>query len=218
MKKIPYISILCLLVAFNLKAQETSTTQESNSNYIEFNDSKNIVHGVYLGLTFYYGEIDGKSTYLGGAKIAYVANQKFEVGVAGVGFYSDQNSNGPLENNDVFGGYGGLHLEPIFFGNSSFSLSIPMLIGGGAVGHSNENWDDVIDGNEIYVEDWDPFFVFEPGVSLQYNISSYLQFEMGVKYRLTSDVDLYPGSIENVNGFSGGLGIKIGVFNLGKKG
>lgn len=218
MKKITYSILLSfILISLNLQAQETLNTSDTNSNYIEFNDRKNIVNGVYLGFTFYYGEIDGKSSYMGGAKIAFVANQKFEVGVAGVGFYSDQNSNGPLEDNDVFGGYGGFHLEPIFFGNSTFSLSVPMLIGGGAVGHSFEDWNDVIDGNKIYVEDWDPFFVFEPGVSLQYNISSYLQFEMGVKYRLTSEVNLYPGSIENVNGFSGGIGIKFGVFNLGKK-
>ena len=215
MKKLIYSLIFCITF-IPIQAQETST-YEDNSNYIEFNDSQNIVHGVYFGLSFYYGEIDGKSSYMGGAKIAYVANQKFEVGFAGVGFYSYQDTNGPLKNNDVFGGYGGLHLEPIFFGNSEFSLSIPMLIGGGAVGHSLEDWDDVIDGEEIYVEDWDPFFVFEPGVSIQYNISPYLQFEIGVKYRLTSEVDLYPGSIENVNGFSGGIGLKIGVFNLGVK-
>jgi hypothetical protein len=31
-------------------------------------------------------------------------------------------------------------------------------------------------------------------------------------------VSLYPGSLKNLNGFSAGFGIKIGVFNLGKKG
>lgn len=211
MKKIQFSIILALsIMSIQLRAQEYE-------DYIEFNDSKNIVHGVYLGLNFNYGEMDGKSTYLAGAKVAYVANQKFEVGFTGVGFYSDQNSNGPIDNNDIYGAYGGLHLEPILFGNSAVSLSFPILVGGGAASHSDDDFDSTFDFEHTYYEDWEPFFVFEPGVSILYNISSYLQFEMGIKYRLTSDINLYPGGIENLNGFSGGVGLKVGVFNLGKK-
>jgi hypothetical protein len=203
MKNLACLLVLTIFVSgFHLKAQ-------NSEDYIEFDDRKNVVHGVYLGLNFLYGEIDGESAYMGGAKVAYVANQKFEVGFAGVGFYTEQSSEGPVDSHDVYGGYGGLHLEPIFFGDSMFSVSIPMLIGGGAAGHSS-------DFDDYYVENWDPFFVFEPGVSLLYNVSSYLQFEIGVKYRWTSDIDLYPDGPENLNGFSGGIGLKIGVFNLGK--
>ncbi len=198
------------IISIQLQAQESE-------DYIEFNDSKNIVHGVYLGLSFYYGEIDGKSTYLAGAKIAYVANKKFEVGFTGVGFYSDQNSNGPFDNYDIYGVYGGLHLEPILFGDSAVSLSFPILIGGGAANYTTDDFDSIFDFEHTYIDDWDPFFVFEPGVSVLYNISSYLQFEMGIKYRFTSNISLYPGGVENLNGLSGGIGLKVGVFNLGKK-
>ena len=220
MKKTLYLLICIVFIAAKSNAQETKTAVDSTStnNYIEFNDTNNTVNGVYVGLTFYYGEIDGKSSFMNGLKIAYVANQKFEVGISGVGFLSDQNSNGPLEDNDVFGGYGGIYLAPIFFGDSNFSLSIPITIGGGAVVHSFDDWYDFDHDYEINADDWDPFFVFEPGLSVEYNISNNLKFEMGVKYRLTSEVNLYPGSITNVNGFSGGIGLKIGVFNLGKKG
>jgi len=210
MKKIQYtvIGILTLFV-FQAKAQDSS-------DYVEFNDARNVVHGVYLGINMAYGEIDGKSTYLAGGKIAYVANRKFEIGVAGVGFYTDQNFSGPLENIDLVGGYGGFHIEPIFFGKSAFNLSVPILIGGGAVGHVNENWDDVIEYGGAEIENWDPFFVFEPGISGQYNISRYIQFEVSVKYRLSSTINLYPGSVTDINGFSAGLGFKFGVFNLGR--
>lgn len=211
MKKIQYTIIMALsIISIQLQAQESE-------DYIEFNDSKNIVHGVYLGLSFYYGEIDGKSTYLAGAKIAYVANKKFEVGFTGVGFYSDQNSNGPFDNYDIYGAYGGLHLEPILFGDSAVSLSFPILIGGGAANYTTDDFDSIFDFEHTYIDDWDPFFVFEPGVSVLYNISSYLQFEMGIKYRFTSNISLYPGGVENLNGLSGGIGLKVGVFNLGKK-
>lgn len=210
MKNLKYVLIsIVMLIAYN------SYAQESTDDFFEFNDSKNVVHGVYLGLNFSYGTIDGKSTYLGSAKIAYVANNQFEIGLVGVGFYSDQNENGPLDDNDLTGGYGGLHLEPIFFGKSMFSLSVPILIGGGAVGRVSQDYDYDWESNDF--DDWQPIFVFEPGLSVQYNISRYLQVELGAKYRFSSTIDLYPGSVKNINGFSGGIGVKVGVFNLGRK-
>ena len=217
MKKSQYTIILALtLIGYNIQAQETEPNTDT-SNYIEFNDSKNIVHGVYFGLNFNYGEIDGKSAYMAGAKIAYVANKKLEVGFTGVGFYSDQKANAIVEGPEIYGAYGGLHLEPIFFGDSEVSLSFPMLIGGGAASYAYDAFDSIGGIEYTDPDDWSPFFVFEPGASVLYNVSSYLQLELGVKYRLTSTLDMYPGSVQNLNGFSGGIGIKIGVFNLGKK-
>ena len=95
-------------------------------------------------------------------------------------------------------------------------MSIPMLVGGGAIAYANKDLDDIIDEGNGEIEEWEPFFVFEPGVSIQYNISSYLQFEMGVKYRMSSEFDLFPEGITNINGFTGSIGIKVGVFNMGK--
>ncbi len=210
MKRFKYTLICCITIF------TTQIFAQENENYIQFDDSQNVVNGVYLGLNFGYGEMDGKSTYFGGAKIAYVANKQFEVGFSGVGFYSEQNSNGSLISNDVFGGYGGLHLEPIFFGPSKFSLSFPMLVGGGAIAYANKDLDDIIDDGNGEIEEWEPFFVFEPGVSVQYNISRYLQFEMGIKYRMSSEFELFPEGVQNINGGTGGIGLKVGIFNMGR--
>ena len=65
--------------------------QEDDDEYLVFNDRNNVVHGVYLGLNFALGEINDKDSYMGGLKVAYVANQKFEVGFAGNFIYSEQN-------------------------------------------------------------------------------------------------------------------------------
>lgn len=204
MKKLKYTTILLFTIIFyNVNAQDTD-------DYIEFDDSQNTVHGVYLGLSAYYGEIEGESTYMFGGKVAYVANQQFEIGFAGVGFYTDQDSQGIITDDGIYGGYGGFHLEPIFFGTRTVSLAIPILIGGGVVGYVDHYFEDF----DIEDETWDAYFVFEPGVSVQYNISRFIQLEAGVKYRFSSDINLYPGSIKNINGFSGGIGMKFGVFNM----
>ncbi|WP_411031218.1 hypothetical protein [Spongiimicrobium sp. 3-5] len=211
MKNFSYLSLLFLLGGISYLSAQGS------DNFIEFNDRKNVVHGVYIGITTHIGEIDDKETYLGGLKIAYVANQQFEVGFSGVFFYSQQNLPGFSfsDNEDLIGAYGGLHLEPIFFSKSRVNLSFPILIGAGGVAYvdGDRDFDDDFDND---INESDAVFVLEPGANALFNISRYLQIEAGVRYRFSSRLDLQPGPITRINGFSAGLGIKVGVFNLGR--
>lgn len=204
--------LLLLLVGVAAWAQEP---EQEEGDYIEFNDRRNVVHGVYLGLGTYFGEIDGKSTFHGAFKIAYVANRQVEVGFAAVGFYSQQNL--PLsnfENLDFAGGYAGLHVEPILFGKSVLNLSFPLMIGAGAVVYVEDNNRDV--DIDFDTNDWDEVFVVEPGVNLLFNLSRFVQLEAGMRYRFSSKIDLAPNRIKNINGFSAGLGVKVGIFNMGR--
>jgi len=189
---------------------------QEDDGYVEFNDRKNVVHGVYLGLNTQYGEIEGEPTYQGGLKVAYVANQQFEVGFSGTFFYSEQDvfNNTLSRDEDLVGAYGGLHLEPIFFSKSLINLSFPLLIGAGAVGYVGDNYNS--EDYELTEDDVDALFVFEPGVSMLFNVSRYLQLEAGVKYRFSNKIDLDFSPVTRINGFSAGLGVKVGVFNMGR--
>lgn len=191
---------------------------QENNEYIEFNDRKNIVHGVYLGINGGYGEIKGNETYIIGLKIAYVANRKFEVGLLTKGLFSNTDLPGVFSDNDAdFGAvYSGFHLEPIFFSKSKFNLSFPVLIGGGAAGYINTDWVNNEEAERYQEDQWDALFVVEPGVNVLYNLSRYVQLEAGIKYRFSSKVELSPDLINRINGFSSSFGIKVGVFNLGR--
>lgn len=205
-----------LLSALNYAQDEQEADEEGD--YVEFNDRNNVVHGVYLGLSMRYGAIDNKDAFMAGLKVAYVANQQFEVGFEGNFLYSEQDLfNSTLgRREDLIGVYGGLHLEPIFFSKSRVNLSFPLLIGLGGVGYIGNNFNDDDFEEQLDEDDFDGFFVAEPGISALFNISRYLQLEAGVKYRFTSKINLVPDSIDRLNGFSAGLGIKVGVFNMGR--
>lgn len=203
------ITLICSLLTFG---------QQDDDAYITFNDRRNVVHGVYVGIGMGYGEIEGEDTYIGTFKVAYVANQQFEVGFLARGLYSRQNIFNPRsgDNDDLFAGYAGFHLEPILFGKSLVSLSFPVFIGGGAVGYVDR---DIIDNEENFDfedDDLDAVFVLEPGVSALFNISRYVQLEAGVRYRFSSKIELTDSPIDRINGFSGGFGIKLGIFNMGR--
>jgi hypothetical protein len=202
MKQLIYALISIVFLGTQLYAQD-------NNTYDQFDNDHNVLKGVYLGFNVGAGEIDGKTTFLIGGKASFVANRKFEVGVAFQNFYSQQNFSGLAQRNDVYGGYGGAFFEPIFSGSSSWSFSIPLLLAGGAVVYTNDDYFDI--------EDWQPIFVFEPGLSVKHNFSRYIQLEMGVKYRFSNNFDLIQGGITNINGFSGFAGLNIGVFNVGRQ-
>ena len=212
MKHLESIVLLVLLgTLFSGFSQDQS--QDNSGDYLEFNDRTNVVHGVYLGLTTHFGEIENKDTYFAGLKVAYVANQQFEVGFAGTVFYSEQEfiTEGNI-NNDLIGGYGGVHLEPILFSKSNVNLSFPLLVGFGAVGYTTDGFEDF--GDEY--DNVDAIFVLEPGINVLFNVSRYLQLEAGVKYRLSNKIKLATSPIDRLNGFSAGIGVKVGVFNMGR--
>lgn len=226
MKKI--ISALFILIAFNTVFGQKDKGEAKD--YIEFDDRKNVVHGVYMGLTYHYGRINNEDAHFNTLKIAYVANRKFEAGIVFGAFYSKQAADsGVYTDNEaaIAGAYGGLHLEPILFSNRFINVSFPILIGEGVVTLLNEKIeeeyiiDDGFDGdfNENYFDksDYTAFFMFEPGINILYNISRYVQIETGIRYRFTGKYDLPPFEKDNLNGFSVGAGIKLGVFNLGRK-
>lgn len=206
-----------LILLFILMLLPLGLISQENEDYIEFNDRKNVVHGVYAGLTTYFGEINSKNTYIMGFKLAYVANRKLEVGFAGGGLYSrNYLSEFVNENSDLIGGYGGIHIEPILFGKSKVSLGFPLFLGFGGAGFAKDDYRKGNQNGDPQFEDWDSFFLVEPGVNLLYNLSRYVQLEAGVRYRISTKLELDPNQIKSINGFSAGVGVKIGVFNLGR--
>ena len=208
--------LLPLLLGFILP----TLAQDTSGDYVEFNDRKNVVHGVYLGLTTHYGEIDDKDTYFTGFKVAYVANQQFEIGFIGTFFYSDQNIYRGISayDEDLIGGYGGLHLEPIFFSKNLVSLSFPVLIGAGGMGYIDDNYSNNDFDEDEFEDNAQAFFIVEPGINALFNISRYLQLEAGVKYRISNKVNDSNNfdPVKRINGFSAGIGAKVGIFNMGR--
>ncbi|MGI9551657.1 MAG: hypothetical protein ACR2MT_10685, partial [Aurantibacter sp.] len=105
---------------------------------------------------------------------------------------------------------------PILFSKSMVNLSFPLLVGAGAVGYIEDNFNDPDYEEELNEDDFDGIFVVEPGVSMLFNVSRYLQLEAGLKYRFSSKFDLRPNGINRIDGFSAGIGVKVGIFNMGR--
>lgn len=220
MKKITII-ILGLFFTLNIFAQNTnkntsisiqlSRTKNTNKNRqikTVFNGKRS--PGFYLGINGNYGKIANEHALIMGANLAYVANRSFEIGAAIQGIYSSNPTIGIYDDNVALGGiYGGFHLAPVFFSNQPVHFSVPVLIGGGTIGYYDYK---TFNNLDIEDYDWDVMFVIEPGLNVEFNISRVFRVFANAKYRFTSDVDINNLESDAFQGWSGGLGFKIGKF------
>jgi len=225
-------TVLILLVAMFV----TSIVQAQNSNdemkllFHPKKDGQKMANGGYGAFNVGWTQIEGKSAVIIGGRAAWIANHHFALGLAGNGFFNDFYNGGEDAPESYFlaGGYGGLLIEPIIAPMSPVHVSFPVIFGMGGVTASPYGADYYHHGGyyyDSYYYDTDAFFVFQPGVELEFNIVKFFRVAVGASYRLTDGINLqykYLDSnnkeqvinIDNtaLNGFNAAITFKFGWF------
>lgn len=212
-----------VLTPFLLRAQSGEVSQPSAKAGKPYEiktlaPAEKLARGGYFGLTTHYSRIKGKDAFSVGTRFGYLMNHVFTIGFSGSGFVNDIPFDNILPGRQVYlqGGYGGLLLEPIIAGKHPVHLTFPLMIGGGGVLYNEESF--YLDmGEDDAYQDWevldsDVFFVVEPGVNLEFNITSYFRIGLETKYRYVNGLLLLNTSANMLNGWSGGLNFKVGKF------
>ncbi len=108
-------------------------------------------------------------------------------------------------------GYGGLVLEYIGKPMDLVHYSVSVLIGAGGALYSERSWLNT-NWNESALSPTATFFVFEPGVNAELNLTSFLRIALGGSYRFVNGVDLSGVSNSDIGGPSMNLALKFGSF------
>lgn len=178
--------------------------------------SKRKSNGGYGAFTVGYTQIDGKDALISGVRGAFIFDHAFAIGLGGYGFVNDldyQSYNHPDREpyHSLVGGYGGIFIEPIVWGKQPVHLSFPILFGAGGVGLlNNYSWDWTKHYGHNYNDDF--FWVIEPAVELEFNLSRYFRLAFAASYRYTSDIDMYQTDENVLNGFNFCTTFKFGKF------
>ncbi|MEO8589674.1 MAG: hypothetical protein ABI432_09915 [Flavobacteriales bacterium] len=109
-------------------------------------------------------------------------------------------------------GYGGSLIEPILAHSRAVHVSLPLIIGAGGCGYQVH---EALPGNFdpfTYSDDAQAFFVVEPGVGLELNLTKLVRFGMGAYYRYTTDITLPGTAADTLRGFNAGVTVKVGKF------
>jgi len=171
-------------------------------------EKQKIANGGYGSISVGWTQIDSKNAMVIGARAAWIANHHFALGLAGRGFfnnldnqqYFDQSYNPNYDPNySLSGGYGGLLLEPILAPMSPVHVSFPVLIGAGGVATTPANWDYYSYNYNSYSYNVNAYFVLEPGVDVEFNITKFFRVALGGSYRYTSNIYLQHKYLNNAD-------------------
>ncbi len=227
MKQLANLLIVMAFSSLTIFAQEQTSNDEIKTL---FGKTGQQTIGGFGALSFNYGKVNNLDAIFMGARGAVVLNHNLAIGLGGKGFITAPVLDANLgEDYEYAGGYGGFYLEPIVWGKQPIHLSFPILIGAGGLGYV-KHWGDYNNTNnqdfQKYDEDSYAFFVFEPGVELEFNIVRFMRIALTANYRLTSDIKLnykntdlnptYAGTPiapnDLLRGFSVGVIMKFGKF------
>ncbi len=154
-----------------------------------------IESGGFGGPALKITRINGEGAVLVGGRGGWIINHSFVLGGGGYGLANAISAKVPdLQNGfrHVDLGYGGLEVEYIAASDRLVHLSFGLLVGGGGVRYKDENT----------MEDhrsMDGFFVAEPSLTIDLNITRFFRLGAGASYRyvngisssgVTSDADL----------------------------
>lgn len=212
MKRIVLIG-LAVSLTFSIHGMAQKNRNEF-STIFDKEDSNKIEHGGYGSFGFGYSEINGKDALLANFKAAWLINHRLGFGFAGSGFVNNLDKKQGSDEYYLSGGYGGFLIEPILMPKSPIHLSFPVVIGAGGVAVLPNNfWDNAYNN----INEYDIYFVVEPGVELELNVVKFFRISMGAAYRITNGVllntpDNQPVDLDALDGITYNLNFKFGKF------
>jgi hypothetical protein len=182
-----------LFIAAIFCLNQLSFAQDNNENSeigTLFNKDQNISHGGYAALEFGYTPVAGRSAMLTGFQTAWVIDHTLELGINAKAFVTNPLPDVNLENRNYMytGGYGGLHIAATIMGDKPINVSFPVLLGAGAISYIRTEYTGYYD--DFYPESHYAYFVIEPGIDVQLNMTRFFRISAGVSYRYTSDIYL----------------------------
>ena len=167
-----------------------------------------IESGGFGGPVLKVTNINGESAVMVGGRGGWIINHSFVLGGGGYGLVTDVKAKTTdLLHQYIEMGYGGLDIEYIASSNDLLHLSIGLLVGGGGIGYKMDN-------NDLLMETYkkNSFFVLEPSVYANLNVTHFFRVAAGVSYRSVSGLSSVVSTNADLSGPSANLVLKFGAF------
>jgi hypothetical protein len=177
----------------------------------------NLESGGFGGPVVKFTQIQKEFGLMVGGYGGWLINHQFMIGGGGFGIATEHKASAEAMNHYAFPrtmylemGYGGGMLEYIFMPNSLLHGYFNVLIGAGAVSfrESHYDWNEFDDHRGS-----DAFFVVEPSINAELNLTTWMRLGAGVSYRYVTGIDELVGiANSDLSGPSGSITLKFGSF------
>lgn len=210
MKRKIFTIFFLVMSTLAASAQEIQTIFRNNG----------VGHGGYGAITNKFTSINGEFANMCGIYGGWYINHKFLLGVGAAAVTNDirvpqQYSVNPTIPMSYEFGQVGLVTEYVLGSNKAVHFAFNLFTGAGFTvqydrdGNDDWEWDDN-DDDEHRDENW--FFVAEPGVQAEVNITRWMRFSPGISYRIASGADGLGLSDSKLSDMSYNLTLKFGKF------
>lgn len=195
------------LFALTALPQQNAIAQETQTLF-----QGDVSHGGFGGPVLRFGSVDGSGAVWVGGRGGWIINfsnqHSISLGGGGYGLVTEHRLPQPFDpaRKELAAiGYGGIEME---YTNRTYRLvhmTASTLIGAGGITVRDENMEHLDD-------DADAFFVFEPGVHAELNVTSFFRISGGLSYRFTSGIDYGGFRDGDFSGPNAVLTFKFGAF------
>lgn len=195
--------LLVVALAVPALADEVPAAAGSRKETLVHGD---VEHGGYGGLRMAFGRTADHGSALLGVEGGWIVNHHFILGGAASLLVSDQPAPGSFAStNNLVMGYGGLLIGSTLLPDTVVHPTFTVLVGGGGLGLRSRSGDGTSDLG-------DSFFVLEPALTLDVNVTTAFVLGASVSYRWVRSVETPGISNADLSGVFGTLALKFGVF------
>ncbi len=173
--------------------------------------SRPIDHGGYGGPWLIVAPVKNEAGLFLGGYGGWFINHCFLIGGGGYSLVSELKAPvlGPNGETLYFEmGYGGLVFEYVDKSHKMVHYTIKTLIGAGELVYNYK----MSEGNWPFDHTNDSFFIIEPDINMELNVSTHFRAGLGVGYRYISGVQLEGITDEELSGLCANLTLKFGSF------
>lgn len=213
-----YTVLFIFFFAQTSLAQKYIDTHDPKDDEIKSLLSKGNDLNGFGGADLKVGELAGEQGLFVGAYGGLIVNRSYMFGIAGYGLVTNVEIQGTVPGQQeekpltLFGGYGGVLFGPTIAPKNLIHLSAPIFFGAGAFEVEDQNYFSNTVAETDYVVENSIFFVVEPGLQVEFNITRYFRMAGGMTFRYISGTDLENLEDDDVSGFTGTLSLRFGLF------
>jgi hypothetical protein len=170
--------------------------------------SGEVESGGFGGPVLKITNLNGENAVMVGGRGGWVINHSFVLGGGGYGLVTEVNAKvSDSAHQYIEMGYGGLELEYIPSSNDLLHLSVGLLVGGGGIGYRSDDKDMFHSTHKN-----NSFFVLEPSVQANLNVTHYFRIAAGASYRYVGGLKSVVSTNDDLSGPSALLTLKFGKF------
>lgn len=164
------------------------------------------------------GDFINERALLMGAYGGFIINRKYLFGVAGYGFLTNVEFEGNVPGEteikplNLHGGYGGVLIGLTIAPKELIHISMPIVLGAGSVEISDKDFFVNNPADSEFTVENSAFFIVEPGLELEFNMTRYFRVGAGATYRHVGGTELVNISDDDLRGFTGILSFRFGRF------